>query len=139
MKFRLYIATLVLCLSGMSNAVSDQLLCTTMSFEAFGEPKQTVKDCPDPDEMFWVMVTIDDLRYPPQGLGLVIPLYSSDNSVPASITSQVTKEDEKYKVRIQAVKDRDVINWSGKMVPGTEKKLTLNGKNVTVKFARQQN
>ncbi|EKQ7208778.1 hypothetical protein RQM28_014085 [Citrobacter freundii] len=139
MKFQMYIASIALCLSSVVNAASNQQLCNTTSFEAFGEPKQTVKDCPDPNEMFWVMVTIDDLRYPPQGLGLVIPLSSSDNSVPASITSQVTKEADKYKVRIRAVKDRDVINWSGDMVPGTEKKLTLNGKKVTVKFARQQN
>lgn len=139
MKFQMSIASIALCLSSVVSATSNQQLCNTTSFKAFGEPKQTVKDCPDPNEMFWVMVTIDDLRYPPQGLGLVIPLYSSDNSVSASITSQVTKEADKYRVRIQAVKDRDVINWSGDMVPGTEKKLTLNGKKVTVKFARQQN
>ncbi|WP_282806571.1 hypothetical protein [Hafnia alvei] len=139
MKFQMYIASIALCLSSVVSAASNQQSCNTTSFEAFGEPKQTVKDCPDLNEMFWVMVTIDDLRYPPQGLGLVIPLSSSDNSVSASITSQVTKEADKHKVRIQAVKDRDVINWSGDMVPGTEKKLTLNGKNVTVKFARQQN
>ncbi|ELT0526162.1 TPA: hypothetical protein I8509_001411 [Citrobacter freundii] len=139
MKFQMCIASIALCLSSVVSATSNQQLCNTTSFKAFGEPKQTVKDCPDPNEMFWVMVTIDDLRYPPQGLGLVIPLYSSDNSVSASITSQVTKEADKYRVRIQAVKDRDVINWSGDMVPGTEKKLTLNGKKVTVKFARQQN
>ena len=138
MKFQLITAAIALCLSGMVNAASDQLLCTPTTFEAFGEPKQTVKDCPDPDEMFWVIVSIDGLRYPPQGLGLVVPLYSTDTSVSASITSQVTKDAEKYKVRIQAIKDREVLNWSGDMVPGTEKKLTLNGKNVTIKFAKQQ-
>lgn len=138
MKFKMYVASMALCLSSMASATSNQALCTTTSFEAFGEPRQTVKDCPDSNEMFWVMVSIDDLRYPPQGLGLVIPLSSNDNSIPASITSQVTKDVDKYKVRIQAVKDGDVINWSGEMAPGTEKKLTLNGKNVTVKFVRQQ-
>jgi len=122
----------------MASATNYQALCTTTTFEAFGEPRQTVKDCPDPNEMFWVTVSIDDLRYPPQGLGLVIPLSSSDNSIPASITSQVTKDADKYKVRIQAVKDGEVINWSGEMAPGTEKKLTINGKNVTVNFAKQQ-
>lgn len=140
MKFQFYIASISLCLWGIANAASNQQLCTKASFEAFGEPKQTVRDCADPDEMFWVTVSVDDLRYPPQGIGLVVPLTSSDNSgnISASLTTQVLKDAGKYTIRIQAVKNGEVINWMGIMRPDSEQILSINGKRVIVKFARQQ-
>lgn len=140
MKFQVYIASMSLCLGGIANAASNQQLCTKTSFEAFGEPKQTVRDCADPDEMFWVIVSVDDLRYPPQGIGLVVPLTSSDNSgnISASLTTQVLKDVGKYTIRIQAVKNGEVINWMGIMRPDSEQILSINGKRVIVKFARQQ-
>jgi hypothetical protein len=140
MKFQVYIASMSLCLWGIANAASNQQLCTKTSFEAFGEPKHTVRDCADPDEMFWVIVSVDDLRYPPQGIGLVVPLTSSDNSgnISASLTTQVLKDVGKYTIRIQAVKNGEVINWMGIMRPDSEQILSINGKRVIVKFARQQ-
>lgn len=139
MKARILFTTIALSISGIAGAASNQLLCTTTSFEAFGEPEQTVRDCPDPDEAFWVAVTIDGLRYPPQGLGLVIPMTSHDSSddISAFLTTQVMKNADNYRVRIQAVKKGDVINWVGDIVPGTQKKITLNGKDVTISFTRQ--
>lgn len=140
MKSRIFITALALSISGFANATSNEQLCINTSFKAFGEPEQTVRDCPDPDEMFWVEVTIDGLHYPPQGLGLVIPQSSSKNTDNASafLTAQVMKQNETYRVRIQATKDGGTINWAGEMVPDTQKELTLNGKNVTIKFVRQQ-
>lgn len=139
MKAQILFIAFALSITDIADAASNQHLCTTTSFEAFGEPKQTVRDCPDPDEAFWVVVTIDGLRYSPQGLGLVIPMTSHESrgDFSASLTTQVMKNAGIYRVRIEAVKNADVFNWAGDMVPGTQKMFTLSGKEVTISFARQ--
>lgn len=140
MKLQIFIPALALVISGANYAANvKQELCTTTTYQAFGEPKQTVKDCADPYETFWVNVNIDGAAYPTQGIGLVVPLtyFEKNNESSKSLTVQITKSGDQYTVRFQAIRNNKVINWSGSILPGQDRSLNLNGSLVNVRFVRQ--
>lgn len=141
MKFQIIATALALSISSMATASSNQFLCTTTSFEAFGEPKQTVRDCADPDETFWVAVTIDGVNLMPQGIGLIVPQTSSRQRGDEmhSLTVQVTKKENEYTVRFQQVSNGQSIYWSGIMLPGHQQDVTIKGHKINILFERQNN
>lgn len=131
-----------LILLGLSySALANSDLCTTVTFEAFGEPKQTIRDCADPYESFWVAVTIDGVRFMTQGLGLVVPQTSSHQrgDEVQFLTTQVTKKDNQYTVRFLRASNGQSIYWSGIMLPGHQQDATIKGHKVNIRFERQKN
>lgn len=122
-------------------ALANSDICTTVTFEAFGEPKQTVRDCADPNESFWVSVTIDGVSFMTQGLGLVVPQTSSNQQGDEVqfLTTQVTKKNDEYTVRLLRAINGQSIYWSGIMLPGQKLDLTIKGHKVDIRFERQKN
>ncbi|OOC13647.1 hypothetical protein BM451_10315 [Dickeya dadantii] len=141
MKIQVLIPALAFFISNASNAASEfPELCPTVTFEAFGEPKQTVKECGDPNESFWLLVEINGKPFPPQGIGLVVPQthYAQSNGKSELLTLQAKKENQEYTVRFQAVRNEKTFNWAGVMIPGEVRSLTLNGSPVKIRFSRQK-
>lgn len=130
-----------LIVAGFANsAFAGSDLCSTVTFQAFGEPEQTVKDCADPDEAFGVAVTIDGVNWMTQGIGLVVPQtqsYQRGDDM-QFLTIQVTKEKNDYTVRFQQVSNGQSIYWSGIMSPGELRDITIKGHKVKVHFGRQK-
>lgn len=140
MKRHIILTALALITSGSINAASmNQELCTTTSFEVFGEPKQTVRDCANPDESFRVMVSIDGSTFPEQGIGLVVPqtYYEQNGHKSVMLTIQVTKDVNVYTIRFQSTGNGQVVYWKGNMKPGEHRSLKVDGHNVGVHFTRQ--
>ena len=123
------------------SALANSDLCSTVTFEAFGEPKQTVRDCADPYESFWVAVTIDGARFMTQGLGLVVPQTSShqQGDEVQFLTIQVIKKNNEYTVRFLRAINGQSIYWSGIMLPGHQQGATIKGHKVNIRFERQEN
>lgn len=131
-----------LILLGLSySALANSDLCSTVTFEAFGEPKQTVRDCADPYESFLVTVTIDGLRFRTQGIGLVVPQTSSHQRADEVqfLTIQVTKKNSEYTVRFLRAINGQSIYWSGIMFPDREQDVIIKGHKVNIRFERQKN
>ncbi|EPT0813948.1 TPA: hypothetical protein ACUU9M_004214 [Yersinia enterocolitica] len=140
MKLHIIISALSLIISSSANAAKvNQELCSTVTFQAFGEPKQTVRDCADPHETFWAKVDINGVHFPIQGIGLIVPqTYHAQSSGESELlTIQVTKKEEAYNIRFQAIRDNKLINWSGMMIPGEHKSVNQDGNQIKVSFARQ--
>ncbi|MFS7223162.1 hypothetical protein AB6896_00070 [Rahnella inusitata] len=142
MNIRTTANAFALILLGLSySALANSDLCSTVTFEAFGEPKQTLRDCADPYESFWVALTIDGKRFMTQGLGLVVPQTSSQQrgDEMQSLTIQVTKNNNEYTVRFLRAINGQSIYWSGIMLPGHQQDVTIKGHKVNIRFERQKN
>lgn len=140
MKINIITSALALIISSFAHAATvNQDLCSTVTFQAFGEPKQTVRDCADPHETFWVKVDINGVHFPIQGIGLIVPqTYHAQSSGESELlTIQVTKKEEAYNIRFQAIRDNKLINWSGMMIPGEHKSVNQDGNQIKVSFSRQ--
>lgn len=140
MKLQIIISALALIISSSANASTvNQDPCSTVTFQVFGEPKQTVRDCADPHETFWVKVDINGVHFPIQGIGLIVPqTYHAQSSGDSELlTVQITKKEEAYSVRFQAIRDHKQINWTGMMTPGEHKSFNQDGNQIKVSFARQ--
>lgn len=142
MNIRTNANAFALILLGLSYpALANSDLCSTVTFEAFGEPKQTVRDCADPYESFWVSITIDDVRFMTQGLGLIVPQTSShqESDDMQFLTVQVTKKNNKYTVRFLRALNGQSIYWAGIILPGQQQDVTIKGHKVNIRFERQKN
>jgi hypothetical protein len=114
-------------------------LCTTTTYQAFGEPPKTIRDCAEDFEGFALGVTVNNLVFTTMLIGLEIPQAEQEqyNGNTATLTGQVTKAEKGYKVRIQASFNNETINYSIIMMPNETKSIALNGNNVIIKLAKQ--
>ena len=137
MKRSIVLASLLFFISHTANANQD--LCNTYKFKPLGEPDPESRKCWNFSEMFSVRVIIDGVNFVPQVIGLFMTQTSTmkHGDEITSLTLQVLKNTDIYTVRFHTQHNDHNGHWEGRMQPGEDRTMNVDGHLVRILFVRQ--
>lgn len=127
------------CFSGSVLAATPSL-CTTVTYQAFGEKEKTVRDCVDSNtENFFINAKFNNYTLPTLAVGLEIPSWVSETrpGEQKAFIGQVTKQNGVYTVRVQIELEGKKIITSVPIEVGSTKTVTVNGEKIQLNLRRQ--